>query len=146
MNFDPNNIKPAILQTVADVKTNFKFDSKAILPALRSCADNFMDYKSRMGRKEYWHFSIAYTLAILLLGIFSYVPLIGAIIYVLGSILFCIVYLTASIRRLHDSNVSGIFLLAVFIPIIGGLFVLYLTVQPSDEQNNTYGEAVNFYY
>ncbi len=146
MNFDPNTIKPAILRTIADVKTNFKFDSNAILPALRSCADNCMDYQARMGRKEFWHFTVAYIGAIFILYLFSFAPYIGKIIYVLGSILFCIIYITASIRRLHDSNISGIYLLACFVPVIGGLFVLYLLLQPSDELSNTYGEPVKFLY
>ncbi len=146
MNFDPNSIMPAIKRTLADVKTNFKFRPEAIMPAFRSSAENVMDYKGRMSRKEFWHFSLAYLSILFILAFLTILPYIGALIYIVGSLILSIIYLTASIRRLHDSNVSGIYLLAAFVPIIGCLFVLYLFLQPSDELSNYYGETTSFHF
>jgi len=45
-----------------------------------------------------------------------------------------------SVRRLHDTNRSGWWLLLYFIPIIGALVVLFFMVQDSNEDGNDFGE------
>lgn len=44
-----------------------------------------------------------------------------------------------TIRRLHDVGLSGFFYLLYFVPGIGGLAVLILTVMPSEDADNTHG-------
>jgi hypothetical protein len=47
--------------------------------------------------------------------------------------------LAVSVRRLHDINKSGWWLLIVFIPLIGGLILLLFMVRPGDEGRNEFG-------
>jgi uncharacterized membrane protein YhaH (DUF805 family) len=44
-----------------------------------------------------------------------------------------------TIRRLHDQDKSGFFYLVVFIPIIGGIWLLILTLQPGTPGQNRFG-------
>ncbi|MEM9132117.1 MAG: DUF805 domain-containing protein [Actinomycetota bacterium] len=46
---------------------------------------------------------------------------------------------TNTIRRLHDLNFSGLMVLVTFIPLIGGLFTLYLLFAPGDRGDNRFG-------
>jgi len=46
--------------------------------------------------------------------------------------------LAIAVRRLHDTNKTGLWLLVGFIPLIGWLIVLYFLVQPS---STPYGQA-----
>jgi uncharacterized membrane protein YhaH (DUF805 family) len=45
-----------------------------------------------------------------------------------------------AVRRLHDAVYSGWFLLAGLIPIVGGLFLLFLYCKDSQPGPNEYGE------
>ena len=45
----------------------------------------------------------------------------------------------SGVRRFHDIDKSGWWILIGFIPIIGGLIILYFFVQPSDEDENRFG-------
>ncbi|HTQ47340.1 MAG TPA: DUF805 domain-containing protein [Polyangiaceae bacterium] len=47
------------------------------------------------------------------------------------------------IRRLHDIGKSGWYVLAAFIPIIGGFMLLYWYVQESEPRENAYGANPN---
>ena len=43
-----------------------------------------------------------------------------------------------TVRRLHDANLSGLFYLLSFIPSVGGLIVLVLTVLPSNPEGRRF--------
>ncbi len=58
------------------------------------------------------------------------------IIYILGMF---IPSLAVSVRRLHDVGKSGATLFLGLIPIIGGLYLLYLFVKDGDLSFNEYG-------
>lgn len=42
-------------------------------------------------------------------------------------------------RRLHDINLSGFFVLVVFVPVLGFFFLLYLFFAPGNVGANQYG-------
>jgi uncharacterized membrane protein YhaH (DUF805 family) len=46
--------------------------------------------------------------------------------------------IAVAIRRLHDANLSGLFFLLSFIPSVGGLIVLVLTVLPSNPEGRRF--------
>ncbi len=47
--------------------------------------------------------------------------------------------LTVSVRRLHDTDRSGWWLLATFFPFLGALVLLLFMVQEGDSKPNQYG-------
>jgi uncharacterized membrane protein YhaH (DUF805 family) len=47
--------------------------------------------------------------------------------------------LSVLVRRLHDTNRSGWWFWIYFVPCIGGIWLLVLTVLPSDPAANNYG-------
>ena len=72
------------------------------------------NWKDRASRSEYWWFNLFAFLVELALGILSVIPILGVIVGFLGffvSIALWWLTLMASIRRLHDKDKSGFFLL-----------------------------------
>lgn len=58
------------------------------------------------------------------------------ILYIMGTI---IPSLAVEVRRLHDTNRSGWWILISFIPIVGGIILFVFLVQDSQPGNNKYG-------
>ena len=72
------------------------------------------NWKDRASRSEFWWFNLFAFLVELALGILSVIPILGIIVGFLGffvSIALWWLTLMASIRRLHDKDKSGFFLL-----------------------------------
>ncbi len=63
-------------------------------------------------------------------------PALLALVIVLGTIWISI---TAGIRRLHDRSMSGWWMLVLFVPIVNGLFSLFMCFAPGDVGPNKYG-------
>ena len=103
--------------------------------------ENAFDFKGRASRWEYWGGSIGFLIASFL-GVFlvsfisetlAYVVLLP-ILYLWG----VITGLSCAIRRLHDVGKSGWNYLWIF-TYIGIFYLLYLFVQPSQQQDNEWG-------
>ena len=110
--------------------------------AVTTCIkDKYMDFHGRAARSEYWYFMLGYIIVYLVLSI------VGGLIsqtvsMALVSIFGLAVLLPSfgvSIRRLHDLNRSGWWLLIALIPLIGSLILLYFLVQKGTDGPNQYG-------
>ncbi|MCB0537966.1 MAG: DUF805 domain-containing protein [Bacteroidetes bacterium] len=112
---------------------------------LKVVRDNYANFNGRARRKEYWMFAlfnmIFAVVAMVLdnvLGIaidsIGYGPIYG--LYTLAVLM---PGLAVAVRRLHDVGKSGWWLLIAFIPLIGGLYLIYLMVKDSDAGSNEYG-------
>jgi len=100
--------------------------------------EKYADFSGRARRSEYWYFILFNILATAVtMGIdalYGYPILYG--LYTLAAI---VPSLAVAVRRLHDTNKSGWFLLISFIPLIGGILLLVWFVKDSDEGINEYG-------
>lgn len=107
---------------------------------------NYANFKGRSRRKEYWMFGLFHYLISLLmvfldniLGIdldgVGYGPL--SIGYLL---LMFVPSLSVLVRRLHDVGKSGWWMLILFVPIIGGIWLFILLVTDSKLEENEYGQ------
>ena len=106
---------------------------------------NYAGFSGRARRKEFWmfnlfHFIFVYVAMFLdnLLGIAS-VSGIGPIygFYLLALI---IPAFAVMVRRLHDVGKSGWMYLIIFIPIVGVIWLMVLSVTDSDSGENQYGQ------
>ena len=60
--------------------------------------------------------------------------------FFLGITLFTLIpAISAGVRRLHDTNRSGFFLLLSFIPFIGGLILLFFFIAEGTKGKNKFG-------
>jgi len=106
---------------------------------------NYAGFSGRSRRKEYWFFILFYiiffmVLAFLdgLLGTFSVETGIGVLtgIFILGMI---VPNIAVTIRRLHDTDRSGWWILICFVPFVGGLVLLVFMILSGTQGNNQYG-------
>lgn len=84
----------------------------------------YFSFKGRTNRQLYW-FTVLCAYAAVLVGVFavSFIPVVGPIAGAIGFVLLIWVALAAAVRRLHDRNKSGWWLVAMYLPIavLGGL-------------------------
>lgn len=101
------------------------------------------DIKGRSSRKQFWNYQLYSFLLTLLLSSISVMFSFGkfsALTFFIPIILMSLANFTLSIRRLHDSNKSGWWLLTAFIPILGPFIYLYLMgLEKGTEGENNYG-------
>ncbi len=100
-------------------------------------------FDGRAGRHEYCMFVAINFLISLLLGILNG-PVMGGDTPAIPAVYNLLVFLPAvgvNIRRLHDTNRSGWWLVLLFVPIIGGIVLIILMMLPDDKENNRFGDA-----
>jgi uncharacterized membrane protein YhaH (DUF805 family) len=110
------------------------------------CLKNkYATFAGRARRQEYWYYVLFYVLAIVALaiidgitGTFSEEAGIGLLsgLFVLATIVPTI---AVTVRRLHDTDRSGWWVLLEFVPIIGGLVLLVFTLLDSQPGANRFG-------
>ena len=94
------------------------------------------DYKSRARRQELLLFLVQFWIIAIAISLISE-TLAGLVIIAL---FLCLISLW--VRRLHDTNKSGFWILAAFIPIIGPLFLLVvLYFLDGTQGENDYGPS-----
>lgn len=109
--------------------------------AISSCFSNYVRFSGRSGRSEYWYWILFYVLVAIVGGIIGAIggDTVANIISIGVALVFFLPSLAVGVRRFHDIDKSGWWILIALIPIIGGLIILYFFVQPSDEEENRFG-------
>ena len=113
---------------------NFKIATK------KYAFDNVVDFKGRASKWEYWGGSLGFLIAAFL-GLFLISFISESLAWICVAIFYLwgiIAGLSSNIRRLHDVGKSGWNLLWSLTGI-GGFYLLYLYVQPSQQQENDWG-------
>lgn len=102
--------------------------------------DNYCNFNGRASRYEYWWFvvinivfSCVCTLLDQLVGIAIFSGLLSLALLLPG--------LGLSVRRLHDINKSGWWLLLALIPLVGWIVIIVWAAQKGDEAANDFGEV-----
>jgi len=108
--------------------------------AVKTCMSKYATFQGRAARSEYWFFTlfmfvinlIASVIAGASLGVLAVLPMILTIALFLPS-------LAVSIRRLHDLDKSGWWILIILIPLVGVLILLWWFCQRGSEGQNMFG-------
>ncbi|MGK4566330.1 DUF805 domain-containing protein [Flavobacterium sp. 3HN19-14] len=105
---------------------------------------NYANFSGRARRSEYWYFVLANILiCIVLFGLMFAVGggiksvgagLIFLILYVVYALFVFIPSLSVLVRRLHDVGKSGWYYFIQLIPVIGGIWLLFLLFSEGDYQ------------
>ena len=102
---------------------------------------NYSNFEGRARRSEFWlflfiHLLILITLWYLASDASSNIAMILLQLYILGSL---IPSTAVTVRRLHDVNANGWWLLLMLVPLIGWTGLLYLLSRRSYGKDNRYG-------
>ncbi len=105
-----------------------------------------LDFRGRSCRREYWWFTLAQVVALVAAPIVALgMPAIGdkpgALVWVLiiHLLVFGLPTLAVQVRRLHDQNKPGWWVILGAIPYLGFGLILYLMVQPGTWGPNRFG-------
>jgi uncharacterized membrane protein YhaH (DUF805 family) len=96
-------------------------------------------FSGRARRTAYWMFVLFNVIIAVVLAIID--GLVGSpgILGLLYGLAVLIPGLAVSVRRLHDTNRSGWWLLICLIPLVGAIILLVFMVQDSQPGENRYG-------
>ena len=100
----------------------------------------YASFSGRARRTEYWMFFLVYFVIALVIGVVEGLLSIGGYLTGIFALVHLLPSLGVTVRRLHDTGRSGWWLLLILIPFIGGLFLLYWAVLPSQPGANAFGE------
>ena len=100
------------------------------------CIKKYFVFRGRASRSEYWWFQLIVTPSYLISEVFN-----NDIAYLfLGITFFTLIpAISAGVRRLHDTNKSGFFLLFGLIPFIGGIILLFFLIPEGTKGKNKFG-------
>lgn len=106
----------------------------------------YADFSGRSRRKEFWMFALGVFIAEIVVSIVERVlGLSGMVGGVYGPLMLILVLgllvpnLALGVRRLHDQDKSGWFLLLAFIPLIGGIILLVFFCLEGTKGPNRFG-------
>ena len=110
------------------------------LTAVKTCfVEKYATFSGRATRSEYWYFVLFNALVNILTVTFDAIVFSSSPVFnTLFSLIVLIPSLAAAVRRLHDVNRSGWWLL-LWLTIIGIIPVLYWLIKNSDSGDNDYG-------
>ena len=101
---------------------------------------NYVDFNGRAVRSEYWYWVLFTLLGQIVLMIVDRV--IGiSLLTVLFALATLLPGLAVSVRRLHDLDKSGWFLLLVLIPVVGAIILLVWACKEGTPGPNRFGPA-----
>ena len=104
---------------------------------------NYAGFSGRSQRSEYWYFVLFYMLIYIALTAVDYFAGLGAagigLLSTIFSLAMLIPSLAVSVRRLHDTDRSGWWILIGFVPVIGFIVLLVFFVMDSTPGSNRFG-------
>jgi uncharacterized membrane protein YhaH (DUF805 family) len=121
------------------------------IEAIKSYFKNYVTFKGRARRSEYWYTVLFTVLVSTAIGIIApgQREMMGdwdvqqnSTLSNLWSLATFLPSLAITWRRLHDVNKSGGWFFFLFLPIVGWILLLVQLVKDSDAGANQYGEAV----
>jgi uncharacterized membrane protein YhaH (DUF805 family) len=108
------------------------------LEALNSGFRRFLDFETRSSRSEFWWWWLFSSLLNFNITLGTVMTEIGLITFSINILTF-IPSLAVAVRRLHDIDRSGWWLLLYLVPIVGWAVLLYWAVTPGRVGPNQYG-------
>ena len=112
--------------------------------SIGSCFKNFFNFRDRASRSEYWYFQLVFTIVSIPLFIYedssNDTHLIYSGISAIIVLLLFVPAISVSVRRLHDIDKSGWFVLISVIPFIGWVILAIMLIGKGTEGKNQFGE------
>lgn len=109
--------------------------------AIRLQLQNVTNFNGRASLSAYWWYALAMFIVGAVLEVFSLAVGSAALSLLVGLVMVVVGLsgLSAGIRRLHDTDKSGWFILLGLIPFIGSIIVIVLMVLPGTPGPNRFG-------
>jgi uncharacterized membrane protein YhaH (DUF805 family) len=106
--------------------------------------ERYAQFTGRARRAEYWWFSLATLIVGVVLSVLGAVSSIFLILYYVYALAVLIPSLAVGIRRLHDTDRSGWWLLIALIPLVGAIVLIVFLATDSTRGTNQYGVSEKY--
>lgn len=105
---------------------------------------NYCNFNGRSSRSEYWWFALAmFILSAILNLIFGNSSTLGYVVSGVINLALLLPSLGLGVRRMHDINKSGWWILINLIPLVGWIIFIIWAAKDSDPTPNQYGPVPN---
>lgn len=99
---------------------------------------NYAGFGGRARRAEYWQFALVNVIALIALFVIDLA--IGSTVpYLLYGLAALVPSLAVGVRRLHDTDRSGWWLLIALVPLVGAIVLLVFLCTAGTRDTNKYG-------
>jgi uncharacterized membrane protein YhaH (DUF805 family) len=108
--------------------------------AIKTCLNKYATFSGRAIRSEYWYFFLFLMIvnivaSVLDSTIFGDMP----VLYLIATLVLLVPSIAAGVRRLHDTDKSGWWLLLGLIPVIGAIVLIVFFCQRGTVGTNQFG-------
>ena len=109
--------------------------------AVSTCLSKYVDFQGRALRSEYWWFALFNFLLTIVATIIDNAAIGYPVLQALVALALILPGIGVGVRRLHDTDRSGWWLLIVLIPLIGAIVLLVWFCTRGSESANRFGAA-----
>jgi uncharacterized membrane protein YhaH (DUF805 family) len=96
--------------------------------------EKYVDFQGRASRSEFWWYVLAYLIIYIIASIIDSV-LTGGLLTLVVSLGLLLPNIAVAIRRLHDTDRTGWWLLLSFIPLINLVLIYFYVLKGTDGEN-----------
>ncbi|MFJ6057390.1 MULTISPECIES: DUF805 domain-containing protein [Burkholderia] len=114
--------------------------------AVRSALNQYAKFDGRARRAEYWYFALLTGIVSIVCQVVaaaaedpSAIAMLLMVVVALASLALVLPSLAVTVRRLHDTDRSGWFVLITLIPLVGAIVLLVWMCARGTEGPNRYG-------
>lgn len=107
--------------------------------AVQTVFSKYVDFTGRAGRPEFWWFALFNLIASVVLGIIDQAIFGQEILGYIYALAVLLPGIAVAVRRLHDTDRSGWWLLIGLIPLIGWIVLIYWYISEGTPGANQYG-------
>lgn len=106
--------------------------------------ERFAKFDGRARRAEFWWFALANAIVGLVFSALGEASGLFTVIFVLYSLLVIVPSIAVGVRRLHDIDKSGWFLLIQLIPVVGAIILIVWAASDGTRGPNKYGASEKY--
>jgi uncharacterized membrane protein YhaH (DUF805 family) len=106
---------------------------------MKVVTQHYFDFNGRAHRAEFWWYVLVVIIVSVILNVIDGIIHTGGILGGLWSLAMLLPNLGVAVRRLHDINRSGWWILIAFVPIVGAILLIYWYAQPGTSGANQFG-------
>ena len=106
---------------------------------MKVVTQHYFDFNGRARRAEFWWYILVYIIIAIIVNVIDGIVHLNGLLGGLLSLALLLPNLGVAVRRLHDTNRSGWWILIAFVPIVGFILLIYWYAQAGTAGPNTYG-------
>ena len=110
----------------------------------RVVLEKYAEFTGRARRSEYWWFTLANVIVMLVLALLIAVADIFWVLYAIYGLALIVPSIAVTIRRLHDTDKSGWWILIALVPFVGGIILLVFMCIDSTPGTNQWGPSEKY--